>query len=94
MRPKPPDFQRVLDDTPENREAMFEDMLRYDEVFVHGMKRQGMPFFLGVVKQKIAFMNGADATSSFQFIIGQWTPWSGLKRVDLPSHEIRWVSHL
>ena len=86
-----------MDDTPENRETMWQEMLAYDEPYLQpGMKRDGMPFYLGVTMRsaKIAVMTGADAKDSFKFVIGQWTPWSGLKRVDLPIHEIRWVSHV
>lgn len=47
--PKPFDFHQSMDDSPENREMMFQQMLTYDEPCVRmGMKRQGLPFFLGV----------------------------------------------
>ena len=98
------DFRQVLDDSPENREVMFQHMLRYDEPFAQAPaglqygapKRQGLPFFLGVTmcNSKIAFMTGPDAMTSFRFVIAEWTPWKGLVRVDLPIHEIRWVNHL
>jgi hypothetical protein len=89
-------FRQVLDDTPENREAMFHSLLGFDEPFhAPGMQRRGMPFFLGVTRNgKLAFMTGSDAKDSFVFVIGEWTPWSGVKRVDLPIHEIRWVKHI
>ena len=95
-RPKALDFRQVLDDTPENRETMFRDMLTYDEPFVAGAKRQGLPFFLGVTTRRgvLAFMTGPDARESFKFVIAEWTPWKGITRIDLPFHEIRWVSHI
>lgn len=103
-KPKPLDFRQVMDDTPENREAMFQEMLRYDEPFTQAPgglqqvvpKRQGLPFFLGVTwkNTRLAFMTGPDAKDSFRFVIAEWTPWKGLVRVDLPIHEIRWVQHI
>lgn len=90
-------FRQVLEDTPENREAMFRSLLEFDEPFhAPGMKRLGMPFFLGVTMRndKLAFMTTPDAKESFKFLIGKWTPWSGVTRIDLPIHEIRWVNHL
>lgn len=91
-------FRQVLDDTPENREAMFQAMLKFDEPYVgpHGVKREAMPFYLGVVfrNKKLAFMVGPDTKECFGFVIASWTPWKGLTRIDLPIHEIRWVSHL
>jgi len=91
------DFRRILDDTPENRQVMFQDMLDYDEPFLQpGMKRDGLPFFFGVTMRRgvLAFMGGPDAKDSLKFIIAEWTPWHGIKKVDLPIHEIRWVSHV
>lgn len=103
-KPKPFDFYQVMDDTPENRETMFQMMLKYDEPFTQAPgglqyaapKRQGMPFFLGVTQRRgvLAFMTGPDAKDSFRFVIAEWTPWYGLKKVDLPIHEIRWVTHI
>ena len=96
-KPKPFDFHQSMDDSPENREMMFQQMLTYDEPCVRmGMKRQGLPFFLGVTTRRgvLAFMTGPDAKESFKFVIAEWTPWKGVTRVDLPIHDIRWVHHL
>lgn len=96
-KPKPFDFHQSMDDSPENREMMFQQMLKFDEPFVTtGMKRQGLPFFLGVTTRRgvLAFMTGPDAQNSFTFVIAQWTSRSGLTRIDLPTHEIRWVKYL
>jgi hypothetical protein len=98
------DFHQWMEDSPENRETMFQMMLKYDEPFAQApgglqyaaAKREGLPFFLGVthLKRRLAFMTGPDAVTSFAFVIAEWTPWYGLKKVDLPIHEIRWVKHI
>lgn len=88
-------FHNTYPDTPENREMLFQEMLKHDDPYNHGLRREGLPFFLGVTRNDLlAFMTGPDAMDSFTFVIAQWTPWSGLKKVDLPFHEIRWVRHL
>lgn len=93
---KPFDFHQAVDDSPANRRQLFHALVEFDEPFhAPGMQRRGMPFFLGVTRNgKLAFMTGSDAKDSFKFLIGKWTPWSGVTRIDLPVHEIRWVNHI
>jgi hypothetical protein len=98
------DFHQWMEDSPENRETMFQMLLKHDEPYTiapgglqyAAPKRVGLPFFLGVthLKRRLAFMTGPDAVTSLNFVIGEWTPWHGTKRVDLPIHEIRWVKHI
>lgn len=82
-------LHQTLPDTPVNREAMLQALAVYDAPFQGpaAAPRRGAPFFLVATGGVIGCVTGA-GLGPIHFVIAQWSPTSGVTRLDAPYHDL------